>query len=353
VFKTLYGRLALALFVGYGLMLLFLVQAMDVMFDKRHIPELITQLVFGAVILALVMGMVVFAVLTRRLRELANSVDAFCSSGFSKPVRVGSSNPNGDEIDRLGFAFVEMEKRMIEQLERLQRIDMQRRELLANVSHDLRTPLASMRGYLETLILKEDSLSREEQRHYLEVAAKQTERLSKLVDDLFQLTKFDAREVVINAETFPITELIQDVAQKFGLAADQKDIRIDTDFVESLPAVHADIRLIERVLENLIENALRHCTNGAVVRLSLSLNPAQDRVVVQVTDTGCGIAPEDLPHVFNRYYQAERNYSGAGGGAGLGLAITLRILDLHEADIQVDSQPGVGTTFRFDLPVAA
>lgn len=349
--KTLYSKLALAQLVVFCIMAALLIYTMGAMIDGEHLPRMVSQVVIGAVTFALATGLIVFSLLTRRLRDLASAVDTFRGSNFSAPVKPASASPNGDEIDRLAFAFEQMEVRMIGQLQRLQQVDTQRRELLANVSHDLRTPLASMRGYLETLLLKEGAMTQQEQRHYLEVAAKQTERLSKLVGDLFQLTKLEANEVVTNPETFPLSELVQDVAQKFTLAADKKSLRIEVDFPEQLPLVHADIGLIERVFENLIENAMRYTASGGVIRLSLVRNDAG--VEVRISDTGQGMEPDELNRIFERYYRADRAEVSDSGHAGLGLAIAQRIVTLHGSSMRVDSQRGVGTTFSFDLPLPA
>jgi signal transduction histidine kinase len=350
VFRTLYSKLSIALLLLFCVMGALIAYVLNIMFEPGHTGATITKVAAGAVVFALLAGLIVFSMLTRRLRRLADAVEAFRNSNFSGSISVPSSNPNGDEIDRLGYAFEQMEKRIVDQVQRLQTIDVQRRELLANVSHDLRTPLASMRGYLETLLLKEGSITPEEQRNYLEVAAKQSERLGKLVSHLFELTKLDAHEVSLNLETFPIAELLQDVAQKFQLAGNQKNVRIETDLGDLMPSVRADISLIERVMDNLIENALRHCTGGAVIRLGLALG---DRAVtISVSDTGSGIAADDLGKVFDRFYQGNRNHGSGGGGAGLGLAITKRIVDLHGSEIHVESSLGQGTRFYFQLPVA-
>ena len=348
--QTLYSKLSLALLALFCVMGALFIYALNIMFEPGHAGAIVTKISAGALIFALLAGLIVFAMLTRRLRHLAEAVDAFRNSNFSGSVKVPSSNPNGDEIDRLGYAFEQMEQRIGEQMQRLQNIDVQRRELLANVSHGLRTPLASMRGYLETLLLKEGTISPEEQRNYLEVAAKQSERLGKLVSHLFELTKLDAQEVSLNLEQFPIAELLQDVAQKFQLAGKQKNVRIETDLGTPMPAVKADISLIERVMENLIENALRHCTGGAVIRLGLT--QSEGYITVSVNDTGSGIAAEDLGKVFDRFYQGNRNHGNGGGGAGLGLAITKRIVELHGSQINVESTLGRGTRFFFQLPVA-
>jgi hypothetical protein len=230
----------------------------------------------------------------------------------------------------------------------LRQADTQRREMVSNVSHDLRTPLAALQGYLETLTMKEGQLTPEEQRNYLAVATRHGERLTKLVSELFELAKLEARDVPLHSEPFSLGELVQDVALKFQLTAQNNGLRLETDFAPDLPFVSADIGMIERVLENLIENALRYTPAGGVITLALA--PAKGKIVVEVRDTGRGIAAQDLPHIFERYYRAE-NQPETPGSAGLGLAITRRILELHDTTIQVSSTPEHGTTFTFSLPV--
>jgi hypothetical protein len=255
-----------------------------------------------------------------------------------------------DEIGRMGRAFAEMVRRIGEQMQALKRTDAQRRELLANISHDLRTPMASMQGYLETLLLKEGSLTEEERRHYLEIALRHGERLNRLIGELFELGKLVCQETALNPETFPAGELVQDVLQKFQLAASQKGVRIEASLGEGLPFVLADIALIERVLQNLIENALRYTPEGGIIRVSLAREDG--RIAVQVSDSGAGIPAEQLPAIFDRFHQVEKGEQVGSGPAGLGLAIAKRILELHGSHITATSTPGLGTTFTFDLPIA-
>jgi PAS domain S-box-containing protein len=225
-----------------------------------------------------------------------------------------------------------------------------RRELIANVSHDLRSPLASLRGYLETLLIKEDTLTPAKRRSYLEIAARQTEHLQTLISELFELAKLDFQGYELNPEPVHLGELTQDVLQKFQLAAEKKDIVLRVDVHPKVGFVRADMALIERALENLLENALKHTGPGG--RISLAVSPQEGRVEVQVTDTGSGIPAQDLPHIFERFYRVDKARTRDSGGAGLGLAIVKRILDLHHGKISVTSEPMAGTTFSFALPVA-
>jgi len=336
--------------IVFGVVGAVLIFAKETMPDEKRVLELSTDLVIGAVAFSLIAALIVFYFLTRRLRGLATAMEEFRASGFTEPVRFAAV-PGGDEIDRLGAAFQQLSERIAAQLRELEQIDIRRRELLANVSHDLRTPLASMQGYLEMLLLKHGSLPPEEERSYLEIAARHSERLGKLVGDLFQLTKLEAHDLQPQVESFPMAELAQDVVQKFRLPAQQKGIVLECRFDEGLRPVQADIGMIERVLENLIENALRHTSSGGVVRVGLEAAGA--RVRVEVSDTGRGIPADELGSVFERYYRVHRGEAADAGHAGLGLAISRRMVELHGSMIRAESTLGVGTTFSFELPTAA
>jgi signal transduction histidine kinase len=256
----------------------------------------------------------------------------------------------GDEIYELGTIFTQMADRIHQQVGQLKQTDLLRRELVANVSHDLRTPLTSLQGYLETLLLKEGTLSPQEQRTYLEIATKHSEQLGTLVAELFELAKLDSREMEPHVEPFSLGELVQDVVQQLRLAAEQKRIGLHTHFPEDLPFVSADIGLIERVLKNLIENALRYTQPGGTVTVALIRE--NQTIVAEVTDTGCGISPEDLPYIFDRFFRTGANNQEQSTGAGLGLAIAKQILELHGSAIEAQSILNSGTTFTFHLPAA-
>jgi len=260
-----------------------------------------------------------------------------------------AKNPReGDEIDRLTFTFKQLVERIQTQMAQLKEADMLRRELVANVSHDLRTPLATLQGYIETLFIKDQSLSAEERKQHLEIAIQHCERLSKLVGELFELAKLDSHETKLRHEPFNIAELAHDVVQKFALSAREKQIKIQIDHKQNLPFVYADIAMIERVIENLLENAVRHTASGGTIRLTFS--PHNGDIAVCVSDTGCGIATEDLPFIFDRFYQKDSNQRGKPGYSGLGLAIAKRILELHNRTINVESTMGAGTNVTFFLP---
>jgi hypothetical protein len=249
-----------------------------------------------------------------------------------------------------------MGSRLVEQTAALAKKEREQRELLANVSHDLRTPLASIQGYLELLLLRHATLDSAEARNYLETAARQSERLGRLVADLFELTRLEADGARAESEDFPLAELAHDVTQKFAADAARRGVRLEAR-IAAVPAapplfVRADIGLVERVLDNLVENALRHTPAGGSVTLDAA--PCEGRARLVVSDTGEGIPAAELPGIFDRYYRAERTGDAkrASGHGGLGLAIARRIVDLHHGTLKIDSTERRGTTISFDLPLA-
>ena len=299
--------------------------------------------------LGLLLGLVLFRLLTRRIERLGRTMDVFRESNFTTLVHcpLGKKPPADDEIDRLGRTFEAMARRITDQIQALTEKDSLRRELVAQVSHDLRTPLASLHGYLETLRMKEGSLQSAQRVEYLDVALRHSTRLRRLVEDLFELATLEARDLRPSIEPVSLGDLVQDVVQKYRLAAQCKGVRLELEGAWDLPFVRADIGLIERVLENLIDNAIAH--TPASGDISISTRVQGRTVTLQVSDTGSGIPSEDLPRIFDRFFQATGN-SRDGQHAGLGLAIAKRIIELHGSSIRVFSRVGVGTAFSFSLP---
>lgn len=308
-----------------------------------------TGLLVAGLVFALMTALVLFAVLTRRLRRLSTAMEIFTHSGRTPPLQYRHGTNRGDEIDRLAGTFEFMANRISEQMTKLRQTDNLRRELVANVSHDLRTPLASLQGYLETLILKEAELSNKEKRNYLEVAMKHAVHLSVLVGDLFELAKLEANEVKPNLEPFALQELVQDVIHKYELEARQHGVQLTQHLEKDPPYVYGDIGLIERVLDNLLDNALRHTPRGGMV--TVVLTPHENTVSLEVIDTGCGIAPQDMPYIFDRFYAKTEERNDESKGTGLGLAIARHIIKLHGSAIRASSKLNKGTAFSFDLPV--
>jgi signal transduction histidine kinase len=297
--------------------------------------------------IGLLAGLAVFHLLTRRLTRLADRVDHFQNQLASDTPRI--SNPGGDEIDTLASTFERMSTRITLQLEQLQEKDALRRQLVAQVSHDLRTPLASLQGYVESLLIKRDSLSDEEQARFLTIALNESRRLGRLVDELFELAALEAHEKQPDPEPFSLPELIHDAAQKHLPAAESRKLSLQVDGDLALPLAYGDLGMTERVLDNLISNAMDHTPEGG--RITLTLGQKQQQATVTVHDTGTGIDPADLPYLFDAFHRGERGRSAAH--AGLGLAIAKRIMVLQQGNISAGNHAEQGAVFEVGLPFAS
>ncbi len=318
----------------------------------------------GAALSTLLATLVLWAAwrqLTRPLRQLTNELRSFrddsadpASDGKPQaPAAAHSDDAGGDEIDQLRHTVRSLQARIAHQFERLQESDRQRRELIGNISHDLRTPLASIQGYVETVLLRGETIDADTRAAYLGTALRHVELLGKRSDDLFELSKLDAGRVQPQPEVFCLAELLQDVIHKHQLAAQAKGVALSLSAGSHTQAkVSADIALIERVLQNLIDNALNYTPAGGTV--VLAIEDHDKHLQISVSDNGRGILSEHLPHIFERYWSATHaDDATASTSSGLGLAIVKRILDLHGSAVRVHSQWMQGTRFEFLLPQAS
>ncbi|MFM0200727.1 HAMP domain-containing sensor histidine kinase [Paraburkholderia fungorum] len=300
-------------------------------------------------LLGLLAGLTAFGLITRPLRRLTDAMRRFDADGepATQPA-VPRSAPAGqrDEIAVLETTFAQMANRIGEQWRALTRQDQQRRELIANISHDLRTPLTSLHGYLETLSLKADTLGETERKRYLAIALAQSVKVGRLAQSLFELARLEHGNVQPALEQFSLVDLVQDIFQKFELPAEARHIQLRAEIPPRLPAVSADLGMIERVLTNLLDNAIRHTPAGGVIDVELAHKDG--RVSVTVSDTGSGISAQQREGLFERPFSS----GGAHRGGGLGLLIVQRMLQLHQTQIRLIERAGPGTTFCFDLPTS-
>lgn len=301
----------------------------------------------------LLVGLMAFWFITRYLNQIIKTVNRFKDGHLNERIPVKSSG----ELKTLAITFNEMAEEILTSMEKIKTAENLRRELVANVSHDLRTPLSVIHGYVETMLMKSETITDEQQNQYLETILKSTERLKKLVGDLFELSKLEAHEITPQKEPFFITELVQDVSQKHKLIAEEKNLTIVPVVANNIPMVHADISLIERVLQNLIDNAIKFSKNGGII--TIETHTSGEDVEIMVTDTGQGISEEDIPQVFDRYFNLSKSTGNkvmkddltSQSSAGLGLAIVKKILDIHNATIKLTSKLNKGSSFSFRLPV--
>ncbi|MDB5999242.1 MAG: histidine kinase [Rhizobacter sp.] len=301
--------------------------------------------------LGLLAGLAAFHSITRPLRQLTNDVHRIQADGANANTAVDARDGGRDEIASLRHAFTQMTARIDEQWRELNSQDQQRRDMVANISHDLRTPLTSLHGYLETLRIKADTLTQAERERYLDVALGQSRKVGRLAQELFELARLESGVVKPEAESFSLPELVQDVFQKFELAAQAREQRLVFEMSPDLPPITADLGMIERVLTNLLDNAIRHTPHGGQIEVQLSREAGG--VQVQVSDTGPGIPQALRQHLFVRPSFSGRSQGANGSNGGLGLLIVKRILQLHGSDIGLVNKADRGAVFRFRLNVPA
>ena len=317
-------------------------QTVSTLKEKYFASALMRGLLLSLIFVGII-GLMLFAFLTKRIQNVSRSVKEFEKGRYDRRIPVTSK----DEIGDLARTFNHMADTIAANMENLKQTDRLRRELIANVSHDLRSPLASIQGYIETILMKRETLPSEELQKYLETILGDAKQLNRLVEELFELSKLDAKQINPKLETFSLTELLQDVGVKFKSHADNLNIQLSTDLPKQLYFVHADIGMIERVLSNLIENAMNFTPVRGKVHLSLHRYDGQLRV--RIRDTGKGIPPEDIPHIFDRFYTGDSSRSRSLRGSGLGLAISQKIMELHYSSITVTSKLNEGSVFEFEL----
>ena len=298
-------------------------------------------------VVGLIAGLFAFGWVTRPLRRLTRRIQSFDVDAAQPdtplpvaPVPAGER----DELAILQHSFGHMAQRIGEQWQQLRQQDLQRRELVANISHDLRTPLSSLHGYLETLVLKDATLSADERQRYLGIALSQSHKVGRLAQALFELARLEHGGVVLDLQAFSLPDLVQDVFQKFELAAESRRQTLSAGIPPGLPPVVADLALIERVLTNLLDNAIRHTPEGG--RIEVVLRAQAGEVQVSIADSGPGIPPERRAGLFHTPAALGSQRPDSGG---LGLLIVHRILQLHGREIRL-LESREGALFVFTLP---
>lgn len=292
---------------------------------------------------AMAIGLLAIWFLTRRLRNIIQTVQRFKEGDYKARI----APENRSDFPVLSDTYNTMADTIVANIDELKSVENLRRELIANVSHDLRTPLAIVQGYVETLLIKEDNISKEDRTKYLKTSMSSLERLGTLISQLFEYSKLEAKQIEPNKEPFFMSELAQDVAAKYQILAEEKGITIHLEENANIPLVFADVGLVERVIQNLMDNALNYTPSGGEVTIELAA--VNNHVEIGIKDTGPGIPEDEQSFIFERYRRASRT-GKKSKGAGLGLAIVKKILELHDTSIQVSSKLNEGTAFMFQLP---
>ena len=313
------------------------------MFINQHDLTLAVILLLFASGIAVALGYFLSAAVTDKISALSRGAAAIARGQLGTRVAITGR----DELSQLAAAFNSMAAQLDDAEHKQRELDKLRRDLVAWIGHDLRTPLASVRAIVEALAdgVVEDQATTA---RYLRTAKRDIDALSALIDDLFDMAQIDAGGLRLERQANAISDLISDTLESFGTQAAERGVTLSGLAAPGVDPVYCDARQISRALSNLVGNALRHTPAGGSVQIHAY--PARNGVVVEVSDTGEGIRPEDMPHVFEQFYRGEKSRSRATGGAGLGLAIVRSIIEAHGAQVRVASTVGSGTRFAFVLP---
>ena len=315
----------------------------QLMFASPHDLLLAIVLLIFAGGIAMILGYFLSSTVTDRILSLQRAAEKLAQGDLQTRVPVNGR----DELSALAATFNQMAEQLQEADLKQRQLEDLRRDLVAWASHDLQTPLASIRAILEALsdgVVDEPDMVK----RYLHTAQRDVMSLSALIDDLFQMSQLDAGGFPLSRADSSLNDLVSDTLESFSELAYRESIKLEGQVEPDVDPVFMDTQAIGRVLNNLISNALRHTSVGGEIKV-LAQRTSQG-VEVSIRDTGEGIQSQDIPHIFERFYRGEKSRNRGTGGAGLGLAIAQGIVRAHGGDIRVESQIGKGTQFTFHIP---
>ena len=313
------------------------------MFASQHDLLLATVLLLFASGIAMVLGYFLSSAVSERIHNLKHAAEAIQAGDLSIRLPVDGH----DEVADLARTFNQMAEQLQQADARQRELDSLRRDLVAWAGHDLRTPLTGVRVLVEALadgMIEDPGTSQ----RYLEQARKQIDHLSSLIDDLFQISQLDAGGIPLNIEPASLSDLLSDTLENFTDLASRQGVHLSGNAAPGIDPVCMDVQRIGRVLNNLVSNALRHTPSGG--HIFIQAEPDDDGIHVTVQDSGEGISPSDLPHIFDRFYRGEKSRNQSTGGSGLGLAIARGIVEAHGGRISAESVQNQGAKFCFILP---
>ena len=315
----------------------------QLMFASDHDLTLAIILLLFASGIAMILGYFLSTTVTERILSLKEAAERIAAGNLETRVPVTGR----DELSALAISFNQMAGQLQAADQKQKELETLRRDLVAWASHDLQTPLTSMRAILEALAdgVVDDP---ETVKRYLATAQRDVLSLSALIDDLFQMSQLDAGGFPLSRVLSSLSDLVSDTLESFSELAYRESVKLDGHVDSNVDPVLMDTQAIGRVLNNLVGNALRHTRSGGSI--DVRVRRTGRGVEVSVRDTGDGIRAEDLPHIFERFYRGDKSRNRGTGGAGLGLAIAQGIVRAHGGEIGVESEPGKGTKFTFNIP---
>lgn len=294
--------------------------------------------------LATILSVFILKTMTRPLLKMEAVAHAIANGEFGKQVPVVTN----DEVGKLASSLNNMSLQLKEKIEAIERLDKTRQEFVSNVSHELRTPLTVIQSFSEAIL---DGLVKEEKVRdfYLKNILEESKRLKRLVDDLLDLKALEAGQTLADMEYVLISKLVMVTSGNFMSLAKEKNIDLNVTIKDKEVTVYGNIDRLKQVMTNLIGNAIAHTQPGG--RVEIREEQKDDRVLISVADNGPGIPPEEIEHIWERFYKVDKSRSRGAGGTGLGLAIARRIVELHGGSITVESAPGQGAVFIVNLPI--
>jgi len=319
--------------------------------DNKQIVLSLNKEIYAIILEAVLIGFAIAAAITliisktllSPIQGMTKAAEAMADGDFSKKISVESE----DEIGILARTFNDMAAQIQTMLEELKKSEKLRREFVANVSHELRTPLTNIRSYAET-ISEDREIPQDTEEEFLRVIINESDRMTKIVQDLLELSRFDSGASELHIERFSLEQSLRDVQAAVALDARKRSHTINLELEWKLPEIEGDRARIEQVLMNIISNALKYTQDGGTI--GISSGSSEREVWVRIEDTGMGIPQEDLEHIFERFYRVDKARSRESGGTGLGLSIAKEIVSKHGGDITIDSKPGIGTSVTVRFP---
>ena len=327
----------------------YIVYVIDNKSTVESLNDQLTGIIFEAMgiglLISIALGLLLAKTVITPIQNLTKAAEKVASGDFSQKVE----NQAMDEIGVLTRTFNNMADQLENNIEDLKNSEKMRRDFVANVSHELRTPITSIRSYAETLEEAEGTLPKDMEQHFLKVIVNESDRMTKIVQDLLTLSKFDAGSYTFEFRNFSFEKSIRDVYSAQRLEAQRHHHEFSLEFKDRLPEIRGDRLRIEQVLTNMVSNAIKYTHDGG--RISMTAGVKGDNVWCTVKDNGVGIPENDLKHIFERFYRVDKARSRESGGTGLGLSIAYEIVDRHDGSIDAKSKKGRGTAFTVTLPI--
>jgi len=312
---------------------------------EKYVISIGGKLILGCLFASLLIGLLYIWYLTKNLNPIMRTMEEFRKGNYSARI-----SEETNDFSKLANTYNKMANEIDSNITKIKSIDNFRKELIANISHDLKTPISIIRGYAEMLILKKDDLTEQEKNKYLNNINESTKRVTGLMHQVLELSKLENNQIELREEPFSLPELAHDLMSRFELLLKEKNMGYDFDIQENLPLAYGDIGLVERVIQNLVDNAIKYSPKNSNINISMSKESSG--IQFSIKDEGRGIEPKNLNKIFERYSTSNET-NKLDKSFGLGLAISKKIMELHNSTISVSSKLDLGTTFSFQLPVSS